>query len=612
MFACNFHVDLNYILPKVWQAMASEYMISSGVKHQIFLTVLSLVPFVPSPSPLRESSVTVFNTEKRLASQIPFKGASNFLLSPCGRILFIHESYRSSVEQLQGSPNVHIYATENGRLLKEYTYRFNDGWQPQWTSDSSLCAVRIDGEVQIYINNQFDSKPTGRLAVKGLRHFSLCSSSTSAHIAAYIPSQKSQPSSVRIYQWHNSNCNPIANKSFYRTDSIRLLWNDRGTDLLVLASTKLSDESYYGDQSLYYITANTSGNNAIVTMPRKGPIYQVAWRPTQKVSTTCKTLLKRPGEECFVVCHGFVPASVTVFGLDCEPRFHFGTGSWNQIHFNPHGNLLLLAGLGGLTGDMSVWDFDRCERLSCFKTTDITSLAWLNDGEHLLLATTTPRLRVNNGFGVWHYSGQQLFFKRVDSRAVPRPATLDLPAATEHELYQIYVLPVTELPPAPVPRKFEPCADSTANPTKKYVPPALRNRSDVAKQSISASYPSENSAPGKYQPPSTKMDLPVGLDPSYLVSQKSKKRKSKPNSQNPASATSISSQLLPAQPNRHAPGDSVAEKNKKIRVLKKKLSEIAKLREEQAAGTQLDGNQLNKMSTEADLRAQLAQLTVSS
>ncbi|KAF6772448.1 hypothetical protein AHF37_08323 [Paragonimus kellicotti] len=292
---------------------------------------------------LDDENVTVFNTEKRSTSQVHFKGASNFLLSPCGRILFIHESYRSSVEQLQGSPNVHIYATDNGRLLKEYTYRFNDGWQPQWTSDSSLCAVRIDGEVQIYTNNQFDSKPTGRLAVKGMRHFSFCSSSTSAHIAAYIPSQKSQPSSVRIYQWRDSNCNPIANKSFYRTDTIRLLWNDRGTDLLVLASTKLSDESYYGDQSLYYITANTSGNNAIVTMPRKGPIYQVAWRPTHKVSTTCKTLLKRPGEECFVVCHGFVPASVTVFGLDCEPRFHFGTGSWNQIHFNPHGNYILFA-----------------------------------------------------------------------------------------------------------------------------------------------------------------------------------------------------------------------------------------------------------------------------
>ncbi|KAA3673164.1 translation initiation factor 2A [Paragonimus westermani] len=162
-------------------------------------------------------------------------------------------------------------------------------------------------------------------------------------VSTFIPLYQSQPSAVRIYQWRDNNCNPIANKSFYRTDSIRLLWNDRGTDLLVLTSTKLSDESYYGDQSLYYITANTSGTSAIVTMPRKGPIYQVAWRPTQKGSATFKTLLKRPGEECFVVCHGFVPASVTVFGLDCEPRFHFGTGSWNQIHFNPHGNYILFA-----------------------------------------------------------------------------------------------------------------------------------------------------------------------------------------------------------------------------------------------------------------------------
>ncbi|VDP91563.1 unnamed protein product [Echinostoma caproni] len=117
--------------------------------------------------------------------------------------------------------------------------------------------------------------------------------------------------------------------------------------------------------------------------------------------------------------------------------------------------LLLLAGLGSLTGDMCVWNFRQYEKLSTFKTSDVTAVSWFNDGEHLLLSTTTPRLRVNNGFGVWHYGGKRLLFEKVAPRAVPRPATFDLPAATEHELYEVQVVPQHPLPPAPKPKKFD-------------------------------------------------------------------------------------------------------------------------------------------------------------
>ncbi|KER25481.1 hypothetical protein T265_14200, partial [Opisthorchis viverrini] len=489
----------------------------------------------------------------------------------------LSDAIKASAEQPNGAPNVRVFDVDTGDLLKEYIHRSTGGWQPQWTNDSAYCAVRIDGDVQLYNKGQFDSKPTGRLAVKGMCHFSLSPSSIVPSVAVYVPCQKGQPSSVRVFQWHSGQFQLITSKSFYRADTVQLCWNDRGMDLLTLSSTKTSEESYYGDQGLFYLTTKRSSDSAVVTMPRKGPIYDVAWRPDSSAGTQNEA---RSTEQLFAVCHGFVPASVTVFGTDCEPRFNF-------------------AGLGNLPGDMCVWDFARQERLSTFKTTDITSVTWMNDGEHLLMATTTPRLRVNNGFGIWHYSGKKLFFQRVEPRAVPRPATMDLPAATDHELYQVFVMPQDHLPPAPRPKKFDPVlqvSSGTGTTSKggKYIPPALRNRSEVAKQAVAAAH-TLDSVKGQYQPPAARPNLPVGMDPNMLDTKKPKKRKK------PAAEKSEPS----GEP--HPPGMG----NKQASQLRKKLNEIEKLKTERAAGKQLAFNQIEKIDREEQIRAELANLTLS-
>lgn len=45
---------------------------------------------------------------------------------------------------------------------------------------------------------------------------------------------------------------------------------------------------------------------------------------------------------------------------------------------------------------------------------------------------------------MWHYSGRPVAHETVETRKNPRPATVDLPAATEHELYQVLPRPVPQ------------------------------------------------------------------------------------------------------------------------------------------------------------------------
>ncbi|VDP94297.1 unnamed protein product [Echinostoma caproni] len=113
-----------------------------------------------------------------------------------------------------------------------------------------------------------------------------------------------QPANVRLFQLRNGQCSVVTNKSFYRADSVQLIWNDAGTDLLVLTSTKVSDESYYGEQGLHYLTTKQSRDTANVVMPRKGPIHQVVWKPST-ASVKGKSMGGSSAtEELFVVCYG--------------------------------------------------------------------------------------------------------------------------------------------------------------------------------------------------------------------------------------------------------------------------------------------------------------------
>lgn len=65
---------------------------------------------------------------------------------------------------------------------------------------------------------------------------------------------------------------------------------------------------------------------------------------------------------------------------------------------------MILAGFGNLRGNVEVWDVKGRRQVSKSQAADSTLLSWCGDGEHYLTATTSPRLRVANGYKLWHYT----------------------------------------------------------------------------------------------------------------------------------------------------------------------------------------------------------------
>lgn len=117
-----------------------------------------------------------------------------------------------------------------------------------------------------------------------------------------------------------------------------------------------------------------------------------------------------PNSKEFGVVYGYMPAKTTIFNARAVAQHNFDLGPRNTILFSPHGHFVLVAGFGNLAGHMDVYDLEKnYEKICTIQAANCTHCAWSPDGKHILTATTSPRLRVDNGIRIWHVGGGLMY-----------------------------------------------------------------------------------------------------------------------------------------------------------------------------------------------------------
>jgi translation initiation factor 2A len=185
---------------------------------------------------------------------------------------------------------------------------------------------------------------------------------------------------------------PVSQKTFFKGDKVQLKWNNLGTSLIVLAQTDVdkSNKSYYGETTMYLLSSN-GAVDARITLDKEGPIHDVSWSPN---STE------------FGVVYGYMPSKTTIFNHRGVPIHSFPIGPRNTIIFSPTGRFVLVAGFGNLAGSIDVYDLEKDYRKICtIESGNPSVCAWSPDSRYILTATTSPRLRVDNGIKLWHVGG---------------------------------------------------------------------------------------------------------------------------------------------------------------------------------------------------------------
>jgi len=503
--------------------------------------------------------------------------------SPCHDILCTWENFSNTRESEYGKENLRIFSVASGNLLHSYILKQSETvGLPQWFSNTNECAILKGNTVNFYENNNF-TKVTNSLHVNKLSTFSLSPNEQGKqHIAAFIRGSKGAPSSVRLFaRGAYDQSDLVSNKSFYKADKVDLRWNKRGSAILVIAmlESDTTGQSYYGEQNLYFLSTN--GESSRVSLSREGPVYDAVWSPKSNF---------------FCVVYGFMPSKTSFYNMKCDPIFEFEQVPRNQCFFNPHGNLVALCGFGNLRGTIEVWDVETKKEVSTFSAPDTTLFEWCSDGSHFITATTTPRLRVNNGFKIWNYLSGELIERKWEKNLF-------------HVCWQ------------PLPHEKFPAPSKHANISKpvsfkpkvtpaKYVPPNARGRQDY---STKIKGDDEDKVIDKVQMGKNAVKNMRKRNNKKQQQQQQQQKVSTDLSSEQQDAVKMAMYLLGGENGDKKPSEVASkgvktEKQKKIASLRKKLRDIEKLKVQQSSGKVLEKNQLVKLQKEDQIKTELEQL----
>jgi translation initiation factor 2A len=339
--------------------------------------------------------------------------------SPLSSLVATWEQYSQTAGQ-EPRPNMHVWDAGSGEKVKSFFQKKFGGWAPIWTKDETICSRMVNNEVQLYSNNDF-STITHKIHMQKVADFSMSPAPGRPHVVTYVPGTKGGPSFCKLFQFPNFGENQVlANKSFFQADSVDMKWNSTGTGVLLLVQAEVdkTGASYYGKQQLHYMT--TKGETCMVELKKEGPIYSVTWSPKG---------------DLFAVVHGFMPAKSALFNNKGDAVFDFGNGPKNLAMFNPQSSILMIGGFGNLRGKIDMWDVAGRSLISSFDAPDTTDVKWNPDGQHIVTSTCAPRLRIGNGYKVWHYSGSLIHEKMFSPPDELWEA--DWQASAVHPVFQI-------------------------------------------------------------------------------------------------------------------------------------------------------------------------------
>ncbi|CAO3685298.1 unnamed protein product [Rhizopus stolonifer] len=470
--------------------------------------------------------------------EIAKENVIDFWLSPQGSYVATWER-PSKREDGSANNNLTIWDVKTGQEIAAFSQKAQNNWNFQWTEDEKYCSRMVTGEIQFWESKNAGKAVWARLKVEGVAQYSLSPGKAPA-VAVFVPEKNGAPGVVRMFSIPNFKA-PLSSKTFFKADSVTLYWNDLGTNLLVLTHTDVdkSNKSYYGETNLYYL-AVAGTYDCRVPLDKEGPVHDVTWGPDSKE---------------FIVIYGSMPAKATLFDHRAKPVHDFGVNPRNFVRYNPQGRTICIAGFGNLNGTVDLYDRKTLKKINTFSASNASHCEWSPCGRYLLTATLTPRLRVDNGFKLWHHSGSLIYEEEIE------------------ELYQISyrpqpisLYPARSISPPPTPIKVLPskgsAAKSTTAPAGAYRPPHLRGNAQPMSLSERAA-----ALNGSGRGPTTQRKV-VGAP----VGAKSKNGNNSPKKE-------AKKELAKSEPESNL---SEEEKQKKIRNLEKKLRQIRIERQDDA------------------------------
>ena len=105
--------------------------------------------------------------------------------------------------------------------------------------------------------------------------------------------------------------------------------------------------------------------------------------------------------EYFMVVSGYMPAGSILFNRHGVQLYLISQHHVNTLNWSPCGQLVCLSGFGNLPGEMEIWDIKQLQLIGQCRKDKVIQFQWSPDSKYFTVATTFPRLRVNNMLQVY-------------------------------------------------------------------------------------------------------------------------------------------------------------------------------------------------------------------
>lgn len=112
----------------------------------------------------------------------------------------------------------------------------------------------------------------------------------------------------------------------------------------------------------------------------------------------------KPASTDFVLISGFMPAIASLY-VNYEKAFDFGKAHRNLSVWSDQGRYLALVGFGNLNGEIDIWDVAERKKVGHCSSHSSSMLRFSPCARKFLTATVTPKLRMDNCYKVWSYTG---------------------------------------------------------------------------------------------------------------------------------------------------------------------------------------------------------------
>ncbi|GAA6062758.1 hypothetical protein JCM10212_005554 [Sporobolomyces blumeae] len=558
-------------------------------------------------------------------NEIAVKSVIDLAFSPMGTQL---QTWERQVKPADGEPphrNLRVFDVATGQELASFSQKSIEGWEIQYSEDETKAVRCVTNELHVFDPAKWDSGIAEKLRLEGITSVTI-SPGRSPNVALFVAEKKGAPATVKIHSLA-ALAVPSCSKTFYKADKIQMKWNKSGTNLLFLTQTDVdkTGKSYYGETNLYLM--NSAGQfDCRVTLDKEGGIHDFAWSPNDRE---------------FAVTYGYMPAKTVIFDARVKIINDFGTNPRNFLSYNPQGRLLCIAGFGNLAGQVDVWDRQTLKKVTTIDAPNTVHCEWSPDGRYLLCATLSPRLRVDNGIKVYHFTGGLMHVDAIEElyQASWRPANPGFwPMSGPLDPAPAASIAVTTAP-APKPAT----AGGAYRPphARGTLTPSVYKREDEG----GAAYTSNGTNPFPHSGGNNGREVPgfaarnarrgiPGAPPGAgqgaedpLANRKKKKNGDKKknkgqhaanaddggadSSSAPASGAATPQavpELAPPVPEVAQPEPTLSPEDKKRRAIVKKLTAIEQLKAKKAAGEKLELTQHKKLESEAELRKELEAL----